>query len=55
MTLEQELELRGMEKGMEKGKKEGILETAKNLKNIGIDIDKIAKATGLTKEEIEKL
>ena len=28
---------------------------SKNLKRMGLDIDKIAEATGLTKEEIEKL
>ena len=67
MTLEKKLELRGekrgIEKGIEKGRKEGEergreegrKETAKNLKRIGLDIDKIVEATGLSKEEIEKL
>lgn len=31
------------------------IETAKNLKNLGISIDIIVKSTGLSKEEIEKL
>ena len=31
------------------------IEIAKNLINIGINIDDIIKATGLSKEEIEKL
>ncbi|MCP5047655.1 MAG: hypothetical protein GY940_10820, partial [bacterium] len=39
----------------EKGKKEGKLEMAKVLKKDGIPIDSIIKASGLSKEEIEKL
>jgi len=37
------------------GKLEGKLEVAKNLKNIGIDINTIILATGLTQEQIESL
>jgi len=37
------------------GKKEGKLETARELVKRGVDINIIAKATGLTREEIEKL
>jgi predicted transposase/invertase (TIGR01784 family) len=40
---------------MEKGREEKALETARNLLAMGIEIDKIAKATGLKKEEVEKL
>ncbi len=48
---------------MEKGRKEGILEgakvkaleMAKNLKENGVDISLVAKSSGLSKEEIEKL
>ncbi|MFW5799313.1 MAG: hypothetical protein ACOCV8_00750 [Spirochaetota bacterium] len=47
MTLEKKLEL--------KGKEEERREIAKRMKNMGLDIDKIVKATNLTKEEIEKL
>jgi predicted transposase/invertase (TIGR01784 family) len=39
----------------EEGMEEKAKETAKNLLEMGIDIDKIAKATGLKKEEVEKL
>jgi predicted transposase/invertase (TIGR01784 family) len=39
----------------QEGKQEKAKETAKNLLEMGIDIDKIAKATGLNKKEIEKL
>ena len=46
---------KGMEKGMEKGSKNKSIEIATNLKNFGTDIETISKATGLSKEEIEKL
>ena len=53
----------GVEEGIEKGRKEGIeegkhqkeIEIARNLKNQKYPIESIIKATGLTKEEIEKL
>lgn len=51
MTLEKKLELKGKEEGREEEKRE----IAKRMKNMGLDIDKIVKATNLTKEEIEKL
>ena len=37
------------------GLAEGKIEIAKNLIKLGINIDDIIKATGLSKEEIEKL
>jgi predicted transposase/invertase (TIGR01784 family) len=40
---------------LEEGKREGKLETAKELLKMGIEIEKIVKATGIEKEEIEKL
>ena len=48
---ERTAERRGRRKGIEEGKKE----TAKNLLAMGLDIDKIVKATGLKKEIIEML
>jgi predicted transposase/invertase (TIGR01784 family) len=45
----------GMEKGMEKGKLEGKFEDARNFKNLGVAVEIIAKATGLSIAEIEKL
>ena len=58
--LEQGIQ-RGLEQGIQRGKQEGLkeglhkkaIETAKNLLNIGLSIDKIAKATGLTIEEVQ--
>ncbi|NES18126.1 MAG: Rpn family recombination-promoting nuclease/putative transposase, partial [Symploca sp. SIO3E6] len=55
--------LEGLEEGMEKGVKQGIeqgkqqekINIAKILKQQGTDFDTIAVATGLTREEIEKL
>jgi predicted transposase/invertase (TIGR01784 family) len=48
-------ELKGKMEGEAKGKLEGKLEIAKNLKNIGVPLNQISQATGLTPEEIEKL
>lgn len=45
----------GKIEGKIEGKVEGRLETAKNLKKLGVKSEVIAKATGLSKEEIEKL
>ena len=57
----------GMEKGMEKGKfegikegmkegiKEGIREVALRLKQLGMDMQSIMQATGLTESEIQAL
>jgi predicted transposase/invertase (TIGR01784 family) len=52
-------EKRGEERGEKRGEERGIamkaIETAKNLLEMGIDVDMIAKATGLKKEQVEKL
>ena len=45
----------GMEKGMEKGKMEGLCIAARNMKQLGLSIADIAKATGLSEEEIANL
>ena len=50
---------KGMAKGIEQGIKKGIEQEkrmlAQKLKEDNVDIEKIIKYTGLTKEEIEKL
>lgn len=50
---------KGMEKGMEKGIVEGehkkAVEIAKNLLEMGLDLDTIVKASGLSKEEVSAL
>ena len=46
---------KGIEKGIEQGIEQGILQTAKNFKGLGISIEDIMKATGLSKEEVEGL
>ena len=43
----------GMMQGEAKGKLEGKLETAKNLLAMGLSIENIAKATGLSVQEVE--
>ena len=45
----------GLNKGLAKGHKEGVKESARNLKKLGVAIEVISQATGLSKEEIEIL
>ncbi len=48
----------GMVKGMEKGREEGrqrLLETARNLLRMGIPLDDVAQATGLSVEDLQPL
>lgn len=45
----------GIEKGVEIGRHAEALDIARNFKNLGVAIADIAKGTGLTIEEIEKL
>lgn len=53
--IENSLRKEYIEEGIEVGRVEGIKETAKNLKENGIDIEIISKSTGLTIEEINEL
>ena len=50
---------RGIEQGIEQGFSDGsyqkALETAKNLLDLGLSIENIAQATGLTKAEVESI
>ena len=58
---------RGVVAGMSKGRRQGIeqgfadgsyqtkLETAKNLLDLGLSVENIAQATGLSREEVENL
>lgn len=48
-------EARGEARGKAEGERKKAIETALNLKAMDIPVDKIAKATGLTVEEVEKL
>ena len=52
-------EIKGEEKGIKKGIKQGReverREIAQNLKSLGLSLEDISKATGLTSEEIEQL
>jgi predicted transposase/invertase (TIGR01784 family) len=54
-TAFDEGKLEGKIEGKLEGKIEGKIGTATELKNFGVDLKIIAKATGLTEEEIEKL
>ena len=44
-----------MQKEKQNGLAKGKIEIAKNLIKLGINVDDIVKATGLSKEEIEKI
>ncbi len=44
-----------VQEATEKGKEEGKKESAKNLLALGVDINTISQATGLTPEEIQSL
>ena len=48
-------EARGKSIGLAEGSRQKALETAKNLLDIGLSIENIAKATGLSQEEVEAL
>jgi len=45
----------GLEKGKREGMLEGKLETARNLLNIGVPVEQIMQATGLTEADIHEL
>ena len=45
----------GLKEGHESGLKEGQLKIAKNLKDLGVDMNTISKSTGLSIEKLEKL
>ncbi|MGI6647914.1 MAG: Rpn family recombination-promoting nuclease/putative transposase [Bacillota bacterium] len=57
--MQQQAKLEGKKEGIELGKKEGKLEEKRNVARLalreGFEIEVIAKITGLTKEEIQKL
>jgi len=48
-------EKKGIQKGIEKGKREEAIAIALEFKKMGLPIADIAKGTGLSIEEIEKL
>jgi predicted transposase/invertase (TIGR01784 family) len=43
---------RGMQQGMQKGREEALFQIAKNFLELGIPLADVAKATGLSEEEI---
>ncbi|WP_449040341.1 PD-(D/E)XK nuclease family transposase, partial [Parabacteroides goldsteinii] len=48
-------EEKGIKKGIKQGREEERREIAQNLKSLGLSLEDISKATGLTSEEIEQL
>ena len=45
----------GIKEGIAQGFTEGVMQTAKNLLDIGLSVENISKATGLSCNEIENL
>ena len=52
MAAVREAELR-LREAIQKGKAEGKAEVAKNLLDLGMEISKVAKATGMTEDEVK--
>ena len=46
---------KGLEEGRAEGLAEGMIEMAKNLKSLGVDVKTIMQASGLTEDQIEQL
>ena len=55
MTVAQELMRQGEEKGRKDGREEATHDVARRMLAIGISVDQIMKATGLTTEQVEAL
>ena len=45
----------GLEKGIQQGIRQGNIQNARGMKSEGIPVEIIAKITGLTRDEVEKL
>lgn len=54
-TAAEEAEKRGLARGLEQGREEAKLEAAKKLKELGVDIETIVQATGLSVDVVEGL
>ena len=54
-TAAEEAEKRGRAEGREEGREEARRETARNFKQLGVDLTTISQATGLSIEELEAL
>ena len=55
LALEELEKEKGIKKGIKQGREEERREIAQNLKSLGLSLEDISKATGLTSEEIEQL
>ena len=55
LSMISESERKGLERGKSQGSRQKALETAKNLLQFGLSVENIAKATGLSKAEVEAL
>ena len=55
LSMISESERKGLERGKSLGSRQAKLETAKNLLHIGLSVENIAQATGLSQAEVEAL
>ena len=55
MTVAEKLEARGYQEGFAKGRKEAKIVYAFNLFNMGMSLDVVTKATGLSIGDLEQL
>ena len=51
----EEADEEGLNKGISQGAEQKAIETAKNLLNMGLNLEQAAQGTGLPLEEVEKL
>lgn len=53
--VEEDVRREGWEKGLKEGRKEERKNIARNMKSLGLTVEQIAQATGLSAEEIEMI
>lgn len=55
MTIAQQLEQKGIEKGIQLGRQEGKLEVARSLLKMGMPIESVQEATGLSEDDLAQI
>ena len=55
LSMISESERKGLERGLAEGSRQAKLETARNLRAMGLSSENIVQATGLTVQEVEVL
>ena len=55
LSMISESERKGLERGLAEGSRQAKLETARNLRAMGLSSENIVQATGLTVQEVEAI